>query len=215
MSKRLAILGGTFDPVHIGHLRIALRLKDAGFDQVLLLPNRHPPHRDSPQATPGQRLSMLELATKDLPGITVCDLELKREDLSYSYITLQEMTEIYAEYSLTWVMGTDAWLGFHRWFRCNDILELVNLLVIHRPDQKNPDASQARMPFWQREQLQQRSSNLNELLSARQGSICQLSWPGLDISASDLRRSLAAGENIRFLIPDRVLAYLQQQKLYQ
>src|SRR5690554_7577031 len=90
-----ALLGGTFDPIHIGHLRIAIQLREMGFDKVLLIPNRIPPHRPQPQANGEHRLAMLKLSCEDLSGVVACDIELEREELSYSAITVKALRETY------------------------------------------------------------------------------------------------------------------------
>ncbi len=208
-SAHWAILGGTFDPVHVGHLRIALQLRDAGFDKVLLMPNRIPPHRPSPQASSEQRLAMLQLATAGLDGIDVSDIELQRPECSYSAITLEVLRQEHPGVSFTWAMGTDAWFSFDRWHRCDDILRMANLLVISRPGDSQPLAP------WQSQQWHKRRATLEELLASDHGSICQQTLPGLDISATGLRKALSKGDNVRFLTPDSVLEYLTQQQLYR
>ena len=204
-----AILGGTFDPVHIGHLRIALQLRGAGFDRVLMMPNRIPPHRPSPQATTAQRLEMLRLATQDLDGIAISDIELRRDDCSYSAITLEHLKTEQPDTRFTWAMGTDAWISFDRWFRAEDILNMANLLIINRPGERQT------MAHWQQQQWLNRNASLQELLLSEAGRICQQTWPGLDISATGLRHAIDQGDNIQFLTPNPVLEYLNQHQLYR
>lgn len=208
-AQHWAILGGTFDPVHIGHLRVALQLRDAGFSRVILMPNRIPPHRPAPLASTEQRLAMLALATTGLDGIEVSDLEVTRAEYSYSVITLETLRASNPETALSWVMGTDAWLGFDRWHRADDILNLANLLVITRPGENRPQ------PQWQQQQLNVRGASLATLLHSPAGSICQHRWPGLDISATALRQAIRQEENIQFLTPEPVLDYIQHQQLYR
>lgn len=204
-----AILGGTFDPVHIGHLRIALQLRGAGFDRVLMMPNRIPPHRPSPQASTEQRLEMLRLATRELDGIEISDIELRRDDCSYSAITLEHLKDEHPDIAFTWAMGTDAWISFDRWFRAEHILDLANLLVINRPGERQT------MAHWQQQQWLNRKATLEQLLPSSSGRICQQTWPGLDISATGLRHAIEQGDNIKFLTPDTVLEYLNQHQLYR
>ncbi len=203
-----ALLGGTFDPVHIGHLRIAVQLRDLGFDRVLLIPNRIPPHRPQPQADAQQRLTMLQLACAELPGIEACDIELQRAELSYSAITVAALHERHPEVSFTWVMGQDAWQGFEHWHQPLALLEQANLLVVSRPGLQNTS-------HWQEQQLEQRECDVATLLHSSSGHICRHHWPELDISASYLRRAIKQGENVTFLVPPNVLNYLHQQQLYR
>lgn len=208
--RHWAILGGTFDPVHIGHLRIALQLRDAGFERVLLIPNRIPPHRPQPQASAEQRLAMLTLACASLDGIEPCAIELERSEYSYSAITVAQLTQRHPDIAFTWVLGHDAWQGFEHWHQPLSLLEQANLLIINRPTDAPASPS-----HWQQQQWQQRGCNLTELWQAPQGKIAQVQWPELDISASDLRQALKRGDNVTFLTPDAVLEYISLQSLYR
>lgn len=207
-SAHWALLGGTFDPIHIGHLRIAVQLRDLGFDRVLLIPNRIPPHRPQPQASAEQRLALLQLACDALDGIEPCDIELQREELSYSAITVEALHQRHPGVQFTWVMGQDAWQGFEHWHRPIALLEQANLLVVSRPGLQNTS-------HWQEQQLEQRQCEVQQLLSSNAGKICCHNWPELDISASYLRRALKQGENVTFLVPPAVLDYLNQHQLYR
>ena len=207
-EKRWAVLGGTFDPVHIGHLRIAVQLRDLGFEKVLLIPNHVPPHRPQPQATGAQRLAMLELACARLDGVDTSSIELERDDLSYSAITVEALHEMYTDVGFTWVMGQDAWQGVEHWHKPGELLDQANLLVISRPGVRN-------VSHWQEQQLEQRECSIRELLAYEAGRICLHHWPELDVSASDLRRALKQGDNVTFLTPDAVLEYIDQQQLYR
>ena len=203
-----ALLGGTFDPIHIGHLRIAVQLRDLGFDKVLLIPNRIPPHRPQPQADAQQRLTMLQLACADLDGIEPSSIELERDDLSYSAITVATLREVYPEIRFTWVMGLDAWQGFEHWYKPLELLEQANLLVISRPGVRHSS-------HWQEQQLEQRECSIDDLLQQTAGGITLLHWPELDISASDLRRAVRQGDNVAFLTPDAVRNYISHHQLYR
>lgn len=207
-----AILGGTFDPVHIGHLRIALQLRDAGFERVLLIPNRLPPHRSQPQASAEQRFTMLTLACDSLDGIQPCAIELERSDYSYSAVTVSQLKQQHPNVTFTWVIGHDAWQGFEHWHQPFTLLEQANLLIINRPSSHPESATQSP---WQQQQWQQRGGQLSELWQYKQGKIASVRWPELDISASDLRQALKRGDNVTFLTPDAVLEYISLQSLYR
>ena len=207
-NSHWALLGGTFDPIHIGHLRIALQLRDAGFAKVLLIPNHVPPHRPQPQANGEQRLTMVQLACQGLDGIEACAIELEREELSYSAVTVKTLRALHPEIHFTWVMGDDAWQGFEHWYQPLALLEQANLLVISRPGVRHTS-------HWQEQQLAQRETQITQLLSSDAGKICLQAWPELDISASNLRQALRQGDNITFLTPDAVLAHIHQHQLYR
>lgn len=212
-DQHWALLGGTFDPVHIGHLRIAVQLRDLGFDKVLLIPNRIPPHRPQPQASGEQRLTMLQHACQQLDGVDPCPVELERDDYSYSAITVDTLTERYPQVCFTWVMGQDAWQGFERWHQPLALLQKASLLVVSRPD-SDGEQEQSTSP-WQAQQLQQRQCDIHHLLQMTAGHICLQPLPELDISASYLRRAIKRGDNIDFLVPDAVRDYLFQHQLYR
>lgn len=203
-----ALLGGTFDPIHIGHLRIAIQLRELGFDKVLLIPNRIPPHRPQPQASSEHRLKMLELSCAPLDGIEPCAIELEREELSYSAVTVAALNELYPKVHFTWVMGQDAWQGFEHWHQPLELLEQANLLVVSRPGHMNTS-------HWQEQQLEHRQRPLSDILTQDHGYICLQHMPELDISASYLRQALKQGENALFLTPKAVLAYINEHQLYQ
>jgi len=207
-SGHWALLGGTFDPIHIGHLRIATQLRDLGFERVLLIPNRIPPHRPQPQANGQQRLAMLTLACAQLDGVDASDIELQRDDYSYSAITVKALNEQHPQIRFTWVMGQDAWQGFEHWHQPLELLDQANLLVVSRPGLQNTS-------HWQEQQLEQRQCDIGALLASSAGSICLHTLPELDISASYLRRAIKRGDNIDFLVPDAVQEYLNQQQLYR
>jgi nicotinate-nucleotide adenylyltransferase len=208
-SNAVALLGGTFDPVHIGHLRIAIRLREAGFGRVIMIPNRTPPHRDHPGASAEQRLQMLTLATEHLEGIEVSDIELQREQPSYTADTVLLLRQQLPDTPLTWVMGNDAWNGLPRWHQPGTVLNNVNLLVISRPGESASTAG------WLGTLISERRCVLSELLTLSHGGICHLQWPELDISASDLRAAIKRGDNIAFLTPPEVISYIDQHQLYR
>ncbi|KZZ41955.1 hypothetical protein A3759_14585 [Thalassolituus sp. HI0120] len=212
-QNRWALLGGTFDPIHIGHLRIAAQLRDLGFSKVLLIPNRIPPHRPQPQASGGQRLQMVSLGCESLTGVEPCAIELQRDDLSYSAVTVSALKQQHPEVQFTWVIGDDAWQGFEFWHQPLELLQLANLLVVSRPELDS--AQQSNASDWQQQQLSQRQSDITQLLAAEHGRICLKALPELDISASYLRQAIKQGDNIRFLVPDAVLEYLNQHQLYR
>lgn len=205
----MAFFGGTFDPVHIGHLRIAVQLRESGFANVQMIPNRVPPHRTQPQASATDRHKMLTDACSSLDGIEVNDLELHGAGFSYTAQTVATLRRQYPEQSLTWVMGADAWAGFDRWFEPETVLNNVNILVVSRPNE--PLTLSGEQGQW----YQQRQVILPELLKKQHGAICHHPLPELDISASNLRQAIKQGDNIVYLTPDSVREYIIQQQLYR
>lgn len=208
--QKIALLGGTFDPIHIGHLRTAVQLLNAGFDQVRLIPNAVPPHRAQPQASGEQRINMLRLAVDGIAGLVVDDIELKRSEISYSADTVKLIRDSFSpQECITWVMGLDAWLSFDRWHKPEQVLQQVNLLLVDRPAQQPSDE-----PSWQQTQRQLRQCQLPKLLETAFGAIAKVQWPLLEVSATDIRQQLSQGLRVDFLLDDAVLSYIKQQDLY-
>ncbi len=212
----LAILGGTFDPVHTGHCRLAIEVKQLGFDQVIMMPNNVPPHRDQPLASNQQRLDMLQLATQGFQDITISELELQSDTISYSVESLAKLRRQYPNHAISWIMGADAWQHFDQWHQWQQILKLANLLIINRPGAEtghSNDAVMQRLNAAIEKPLN--CPNVDTLHNQMAGCITFAQLPALDISASDLRRAIARGDNIDLLTPLSVQTYIQQHALYR
>ena len=210
MVRRVGILGGTFDPVHIGHLRGALEVAELfALDEVRLVPSARPPHRDVPQVSAEDRLAMVRRAVEGVPGLAVDDRELRRERPSYTIDTLESLrSELAADDQLFLVLGWDAFCGLPSWHRWEELLLHCHLLVLQRPDAdvEAPDAL--------RNLLAARSVSDPQALCGPGGQIAFVWQTPLEISATQLRERLAQGRSIRFLVPDAVLAYIQAHGLY-
>jgi nicotinate-nucleotide adenylyltransferase len=221
MSKHIALLGGTFDPIHIGHLRMAIELRLAGFDEVRLIPNNVPPHRQQPQASAEHRLAMVQLACEHLAqqsingepltGIVADDIELKRDQPSYSVATLELLRQqLPKDTALSWVIGDDAWDSLHKWHRIEAFLPLANLVIINRGHE-----NQFSVDTLQGQWLKQHATELDNLLECTNGKLIRLNWRLLDVSATYLRHLLAQGQGAQLLTPDAVLKYIAEYQLYQ
>ena len=213
-SNALALLGGTFDPVHTGHLRMAIALRQHGFGRVLMIPNQQSPHKPGAHASASQRMVMLELglaAVRDsgMDGIDASDIELQRPAPSYSIDTLETLRAEDPDQPLTWVMGTDAWNAIDRWHRASDLTGLANILVVSRPGETRCENG------FHGDLLKEHQCTLDELLQKPWGGISLVTWPELDIASSDLRRAIQQGDNITFLTPDTVRDYILKNQLYR
>lgn len=208
--KRLAILGGTFDPVHVGHLRSALEVGELlGLDEVRLMPNALPPHRDMPSVSALQRLQMVQLAVANEPLLTVDARELQRDKPSWTIDTLISVrAELAAEDQLFFVLGWDALCGLSSWQRWRELLDYCHLLVLQRPDM------QASLPEPVQALLAERQVDSWQQAQGPAGSIVFLQQTPLAVSATAIRQLLAEQKSIRFLVPDRVLEFIQTQGLY-
>ena len=216
MPGGVGIFGGTFDPVHLGHLRAAEDVREAlDLAEIRFVPAATPPHKDARTvAAAAARLRMLELATADVPGFRVWPIELARRGPSYSVDTIRALRdELGAAARLAFVLGRDAFAEFHTWKEHAAIFALSDVVVITRPPHLGPLA-------------------LEEFPIATRGTFCYdpasgsfhhesghrvipLSVVPLDISATDIRSRLGNGRSIRFLVPAAVEAYLESSGLYR
>ena len=208
----IGILGGTFDPIHFGHLRPALDMQQAlGFEELRLLPCRQPPHRDLPHATPEQRLTMLQLATLGEAGLCIDERELHRDGPSYMVDTLLSLrAELGDEYSLALLIGMDALHGLDRWQRWRELVDLCHLVVATRPGWSVPQ--QGAVADLVRERQVEYAALLRELPA---GKLMFCPVTSLDISASRIRALVANGKSARYLLPSTVLEYIQMTGLYR
>ena len=199
MKQLTGIFGGTFDPVHYGHLKPAMEVKQAlGLERVLFLPNRLPPHRETPWLNAKQRLRLLEIAIEPLPGFEVDTREFEREGKSYMVDTLVSLREDFPNDSLCLILGMDAFAGLYQWHQWRKILTLCHLVITERPGFCWPDAPE----------MQALENNLvNDPAMLKQvdtGRILLQSVSQLDISSSDIRQKLLAGQSVRDLMPAEV-----------
>jgi nicotinate-nucleotide adenylyltransferase len=208
----IGILGGTFDPIHFGHLRPALDMQQAlGFEELRLLPCRQPPHRDQPHAAPEQRLTMLQLATLGEAGLSIDERELHRDGPSYMVDTLLSLrAELGDDSCLALLIGMDALHGLDRWQRWRELVDLCHLVVATRPGWSAPQ--QGAVADLVRER-QVADAALLRALPAGKLMFCPVT--ALDISASRIRALVADGKSARYLLPDAVLEYIQMTGLYQ
>lgn len=204
----IGLFGGTFDPVHYGHLRPALELAEHyQLDTLYLLPNHRPQHRDAPQATTDQRIDMLSRAVVDVPRLSVDSREARRDKPTYSVDTLNEMATENPEATLVFFMGVDAFAKFDSWHRWEDILNVANLVVIDRPD--------SGLSGFANDLIERQKRVVGSAISAgTHGVIERREVTQLAISATRIRTLVTHGHNIRFLLPDSVREYILDQRLY-
>ncbi len=210
-ARRIGVLGGTFDPVHIGHLRSALEVAEVlALDELRLMPNARPPHRDTPQVSAQDRLAMVRCAVEGVPRLSVDARELARDTPSYTIETLELMrAELAASDQLFLLLGWDAFCGLPSWHRWEELLQHCHILVLQRPDAdvEPPDAL--------RNLLAARTVSDPQALVGSAGHIAFVWQTPLAVSATQIRQLLASGKSVRFLVPDAVLAYIDAHNLYR
>jgi nicotinate-nucleotide adenylyltransferase len=212
-STATVILGGTFDPIHIGHLRAALEAAEAFAATVRLLPAPVPPHRPQPWASAADRLAMLKLAVDGQPQLLADDRELRRAGPSYSVDTLGELrAELGADRPLMMLVGADAFAGLPSWMRWREIFELAHVVVLTRPGAVNRTAWSAELTALARSR---ETTDSSALLAAANGLLLCLPVTPLAISATAVRAALQAGRSLRWLLPEPVLDYIERHRLYR
>lgn len=188
--KRIGILGGTFNPVHNGHLAVAqTALEKLRLDKVIFVPAKLPVHKD-PRivVAPAKRLKMVELAIAPYAHFAASDIEISRKGKSYSIETVREFRKKYADDKLYFIIGTDSSLKLHTWKRIDELVKMVSFVCVNRPG-NSPAATQQRC----------RHLKMSEL----------------DISSSTIRSRIAKGLPVGYLLPEAVEDYISQKKIYR
>lgn len=230
INSPIFLFGGTFNPVHYGHLRLVENLHNLMPEAVVrMMPSATPPHRDAPDVSAEHRLNMVRLATQSMNHVVVDDRELKRQGPSYTSLSIDELATEYPNTAKILVMGDDAMAGFQSWHRWQDIIQQANILVIARPG-----ATQQWLAA-EVEPLIIRCDSVESLLcsdavgsesratlpptqaskaSATTGRLYRYQCPLLDISATQIRQLITRQKSCRFLLPDSVIKYIEQYRLY-
>ncbi len=207
----VGILGGTFDPIHYGHLRLALEMAAAiELAAVRLLPLHAPPHREPPIAPPELRLRMILAAIEGQETLLADDREIKRQGISYTVDTLAELRREHAEVPLCLILGMDAFLSLPTWRHWERIIGLAHIAVAHRLNTA-PLPSARLHAFLDRH----RTGDPKDLHRTRAGRVYFAVIPVLEISASGIRKRIAAGCNVHFLLPEPVLQLIHRYDLYR
>ncbi len=210
---RVAMFGGTFDPVHLGHLRSAVELHEAlALDRVHMVPACLPPLRGRPQVSPQERLGLLKLGIGDTPGLVADGRELERDGPSYTVDTLASLRDEYGrEARLIMALGHDAFLRLADWLEPQRLFELAHLVVIDRPDHEAPLSPALA------ELIAGREVDRPELLMRRAaGGLLRLALPTrMALSATAIRQRLAQGRSVRYLLPEAVERRIEAASLYR
>ncbi|MFO1435847.1 MAG: nicotinate-nucleotide adenylyltransferase [Gammaproteobacteria bacterium] len=207
----IGLLGGSFDPVHHGHLRLAIEAMEAlKLESVRLIPLNRPNAEKSPVASGAQRLAMLRAAVAGEPRLVPDDRELQRGGISYTVETLQSLREDYLHQPLCLILGMDAFKHIGTWHQWPRLLALAHIVVAARPGATSGGNMELPAEF-----NQARTNNADMLRQHLFGSVFEQAIQQLEISSTQIRARLRAGLSARYLLPDSVLAYIKEQNLYQ
>ncbi len=200
--KRIGILGGTFNPIHLGHLMMAEMAREKlKLDKVIFVPSCLPPHKSEVGVLPAQdRYKMVRLATQGNSAFSVSDFEIKKGGKSYSIETVTHFKNHFAKGTkFYFIIGQDSLATLHLWKRIDDLLKIVSFVVMNRPDASRHSSKN--------------SKNRDTYLLKRYVSL--FSMPGVDISSSYIRQAFATGKSVKYLLPEKVIRYIEKRQLYR
>jgi len=207
--QTIGVLGGTFDPIHVGHLRLAIECQtQLKLDAIHLIPSHQPVHRPRAIATAEERLAMLKAAVKDT-NLVVDPREIQQQKPMYTIDTLMQLREEMPERSLSLLIGMDGLLSFDTWHRYTEILHYAHIVVAYRPPYALP--AEGSLAGWFKQHLEPNHACIHQ---QKAGGLFLLPIPLLEISASEIRKQFAIGGNPRYLLPEAVYQYIQSHGIY-
>lgn len=205
----LGIFGGTFDPIHYGHLSAAWQVtQQLHLNELRFMPCHHPPHRNEPFASAEQRINMLELAIKNIPEFTIDEREINSTEISYSVNSLKQIRQEINNESLCFILGLDAFNQIHTWHEPQKIIELAHIVVLGRPENHLNQTNMIN------DLMRFRVNDPNELTSKSAGLIYFVHNTLLDISSTQIRQLVKNDLDPKFLLPDEILKYIKSHSLY-
>lgn len=198
--RPVGILGGTFDPIHNGHLAAAEGARHLlGLDRVYLMPNGQPPHKPDQPVTPAKhRRAMVELVVAANPHLELLADEVERPEPSYTVATLRRLTQAHPDWEINFIVGMDSLITLPTWREPEAILQMARLVVVNRPGYDSATGQAV----------------IKALPAALQGRVHLLTLPGVAVASRELRAMAEAGHPLRYLVPDEVAAYAAQHELY-
>lgn len=207
MNKNIiGILGGTFDPIHWGHIRIAEQLlKKLPFKEIRFLPNKTPPHRNAPQASLEDRLTMIKIAIENNPQFQLDLTEAERPGPSYMIDTIKQLRSQFPENPLALILGADVFAKFTTWQNYEEILDFTHIIIVNRISEKNES------PKFLKEKFTEAPSTLSENLS---GLIYECQLEPIPYSSTNIREKIGRGESIKEDLPPEIFAYISAKQLY-
>jgi nicotinate-nucleotide adenylyltransferase len=210
--KKIGILGGTFDPIHFGHIYTAKQTALwLNLDKLFILPSHIPPHKSKTSANAQQRLNMAELACREDPILTLDKRELNKESLSYTVETFEEIRDEYIDAQLFFIVGMDSLLTFSTWHKYEKILSLCHLVVNSRPnftvDKNNVELMQLLANHY--------ISHPAELQQKKAGGILLHDTKDWHISSTDIRKKFKNNQNCDDLLPKAIISYINKEQLYR
>jgi len=202
-SQRIGLLGGTFDPIHLGHLLLAVHsYEKLSLERVMFIPARLPPHKAKPVAQAAERLEMIRLAVSGDSRFLVCECELSRPEPSYTIDTVRQLqSSLGAQTKLFWLIGSDILADLPSWHEMAQLVELVDIVVVSRAGQ-GPANFSILQTVLNRSQIKRITDQAIEV-------------PLIEIASTEIRRRIALGQSIRYFVPETVNKYISDRGLYR
>ncbi|NOX20334.1 MAG: nicotinate-nucleotide adenylyltransferase [Nitrospirae bacterium] len=212
-KKKIGILGGTFNPIHFGHLRLAEEVREKlNLSRIIFIPSCIPPLKKSDVVSADHRLEMVRMAIESNPFFELSDIECKRQGISYTLHTLKELRQIWHGTELVFIMGIDSFLELPLWYKPEEIVELTDFAIMNRPPHSITEIYGS--PYLKTTEMDDSDGIITlELVSGRK--VFLLEVQGLDISASRIRQKVRNGESIKYLLPESVELYIISKGLYK
>lgn len=191
---KIGIMGGTFDPIHFGHLMMAEQAREAkSLDQVWFIPAGNPPHKKGKEITDAtHRMTMVKLAIEDNPAFSALDWELRQSGYSYTVFTIKALKDQFPDAHFSLILGTDMVNSLSTWYRIDELLELTEVIAIGRPGFPTE-----KLPEW----IQKKVNWVPDVVQ-------------IELSATEIRQRLVEGRSVRYLIPEKVISYIREKQLY-
>lgn len=206
--EMVGVFGGTFDPIHFGHLKTVSAVQiQLSLARILLIPTYIPPHRLTPTTEPEHRIAMIQSAIKSMPRLVCDDREIQRGGISYTLLTVQELRQEFGETPLFLILGLDSFLDLPRWHRWSEILDHVHIIVMKRPGWVLPSS----LPDWWQDAAEENLGNLQE---KSYGHVYCMSVPSINITSTGIRHQLSRDAHVNDALPSSVLSYIRRHQLY-
>ncbi len=191
-NKKIALFGGTFDPVHTGHLIIAEKAREEfNLEKVIFIPSNIPPHKKKVYASSLHRYNMVKIAIEDNPFFEISDIEIKKKEPSYTYVTVIRMKKIYPDYKIFFIIGQDSLFELPQWYKAKELIKEITFLVAKRYSNFN--------------YRKEKNFPVNfEIIHS----------PIIGISSTYIRTCIKAGKSVKYLLPEKVYDYIQKEKIY-
>lgn len=210
-AKLVGVFGGSFDPIHFGHIKPNLELiEECSLDHIRLVPCKVSPEKERVYAATRHRWSMLSTVADNVAQFVADPIEIERSTPSYSYETLRMLRDSgCSKTRFAWILGMDAFLSFPQWYRASEILEIAHLIVLQRPGFFPPASGAAKVLM-----DKHGCRDVRELASSEAGSIYFAKTRLFDVSSTAIREMIRAGEPVKYLLPGSVWSYIQRNNLY-